>query len=171
MKQTGSIGIGMMVTAFGLTILASLWLAAQARSQTLADLIPYALIAFVLVFMLMIAGLRLWLARPSELSGESDVVQQRRILEQLTPNIPTAFAALSQSMGADEAALESVLRELVRLRLFNGYIDWRGRWLCSMMPHDVMALDICLVCGAELERIGSPVTCTQCSTVYLYAQA
>jgi len=171
MKRTGSIGIAMMVTAFGLAILASLWLTIQARNQTLADLIPYALAAFVLIFALMIAGLRLWLVRPAEPDGESDVEQQRRILERLAVNVPTDFASLSQWIEADETTLELALRELVRLRLFNGYIDWRGRRLCGMMPQDVLALSACLVCGAPLEQIGSSTTCPQCATVYLQAQA
>lgn len=172
MTRTGSIGITIMVAAFSLAILASLWLASQARNQTLMDLIPYALVAFVLVFALMIVGLRLWLTCSlEEPIGESDVEQQRRILEQLTPNAPMSFAALSQSIATDEATLELALRELTRLRLFNGYIDWHNRRLCAMMPQDVLTLSACLVCGAPLEQAASSRSCPQCATIYLQAQA
>jgi len=171
MRRTGRIGIGVMVLAFSLAIVASLWLALEVRTQALVDLIPYVLLAFVLIFGLMLFGLRLWLARSVEVASESDVEQQRRILAGLVLDVPTSFEVLSRAVSVDEALMEGVLRELVRLNLFNGYIDWRGQRLCAMLPQDVEALHTCRVCGMGLEQASRPAVCPQCATVYLQAQA
>lgn len=86
------------------------------------------------------------------------------ILERVLSRGRCRFDDLARELQVRPATIESGIYDLVGLRLFTGYINWRGREIISAEAHQISG-DKCPNCGGHLELAGKGVSrCAYCGT-------
>jgi hypothetical protein len=166
--------MGLVSIGFLLSLGASAWLVAQVSVLSASDFILTALFMFIGVSIPILYGAYLWVKpSPQETSEtESDVEQALHLLDVLSPNTPTKFTQITALTPISSIQIVERLGELIRLRIFNGYINWRDEWVCVVPADELRMVKNCYVCHhlLNLNFVQQSVcSCAKCGTDYIIA--
>lgn len=169
MNQGRLIGIIAMVIGFGMAILGGLWLATQVGSGELAagGAVIGGFLLFVPVAIVVGFGIYMFVQGGQEQERESQMRQQRQLLDIVKSRGQVKTHELAIELNADVERVRSMVHELVGLQVFSGYIDWSEGTLYSEEASNLRDLDACKNCGGAIELSGKGIAkCKYCGTEY-----
>jgi hypothetical protein len=166
--------LGIFFTSLGLIIavLASIGLAVQPQTLTSdaqAVLIP-AIIAFVVVFVLMIIGLYFVVTTNQTAPTAPEMETPLLIVDTLRGRGQITLTDLSIELMLPAQELHIALQEITNLQIFNGYINETRGVISALDPAIIPTISRCIVCNTSL-RVQAPYTaCNTCHTDYYTTQ-
>lgn len=171
MRSDRLLSIVLTGIGFAIAVAAGLYLAVRLSRGEIGSggVLVGAGVAFVPVAVLVGIGIYLY-ARSlprEEPEQESTIRQQRDILDLLRSQGKVSLPEVAQAMNVDVDAVEGMVRELIGLRVFSGYVDWQSRLLVQDDAGRLGALQRCQKCGSPIDLSGGGViTCGVCQTEY-----
>lgn len=164
------VGIILIVVGFGVAVIAGLWLALQVSAEQLSSggALVGAGIAFVPVALLAGFGIYMYVQGGKEAVEESEMQQQRRLLDIVRSRGQVSVTDLALEMKISAEKVRNLVHQLVGLQVFSGYINWEdGGILYSSDASQLRGLEKCKNCGGDIELVGKGVvTCKFCGTEY-----
>lgn len=162
-------GIMAIIIGIGLTALAGLWLATQFSAGELESggLILGAFLAFVVIAPVFVFGIFMVIRGGQEAERESEMAQQRRLLDIVRSRGQVDVRDLAMEMQASMDEVKAMVHQLVGLQVFSGYINWESGVLYSEQASALRDLDKCRNCGGNIELAGKGIAkCPWCGTEY-----
>ena len=102
-----------------------------------------------------------------EAAASAQANKQRELLNIVKTQGQVAISDLVIQMKSTREEVERMLRELVGMGLFSGYVVWDEGMLYSLQARELRQHDRCLNCDGELELAGKGVIrCPYCGTEY-----
>jgi hypothetical protein len=168
MNRSRLVGLILAAVGIGLAALAGLWLATQTASGiSSGGVVVGAFLAFIPVAILVGFGLYLYNQGGVEVEQESEMEQQRQILDIVKSRGQVSVTDLALEMKVNVGHLKSLIHQLVGLQVFSGYINWDEGVLYSSEASNLRSLDKCKNCGGEITLAGKGiVVCKYCGTEY-----
>ncbi len=170
MNQGRLFGIILIAIAFGIAILSGLFLAAQASSEeglSGGAIAVGAGLAFIPVSILAGVGIFLYVKGGQEAEEQSQMQQQRKLLDIVRSRGQVGVHDLAIEMGANVDQVKGMVHQLVGLQVFSGYINWNDGILFSAEAANLRELEECKNCGGKIELVGKGVVaCPYCGTEY-----
>jgi hypothetical protein len=162
--------LGIFFTSLGLIIavLASIALAVQPETLTSdaqAVLVP-AVIAFVVVFALMIVGLYFVVTTNQTAPVAPEMETPLLIVDTLRGRGQMTLTDLSIELMLPAQELHTALQEITNLQIFNGYINETRGVISALDPALIPTISRCAVCNAPIRIQASHTTCSTCQTDY-----
>lgn len=168
MNQGRLIGIVVTVIGFVVAVVAGLWIASQAASGlSSSGALLGAGVAFVPVALLVGFGIYMYTRNGSEPEVQSEMEQQRLLLDIIGARGQMSMDALASEMNVTDAVIRGHLDQLVSLQVFSGYINWETGLVGAASAESLRVLDRCLVCSSPLSlKSTSGAQCSACKTDY-----
>lgn len=168
MNNSRLIGIILGVLGFGIAVLAGLWIAVQVGGgMSMGAALLGALLAFIPVALLIGGGLFLFIQGGREVERESEVRQQRQLLDIVRSRGQISVHELALELNINVDKVKSMIHELVGLQVFSGYINWKDGMLFSSDAAQLRDLKQCKNCGGQIELVGrGVVACPFCGMEY-----
>ncbi|MBL8162829.1 MAG: hypothetical protein JNJ61_12650 [Anaerolineae bacterium] len=161
------VGIILIVIGFGIAIIAGLWLAVQAQQVGAGGILIGAGIAFIPVAILVGAGIYLVVIGGREALEESEMQQQRQLLDIVKSHGEVAVSDLALEMKVSADKVRSLIHQLVGLQVFSGYVNWEKGVIYSSDAGSLRGLQQCKNCNGDIQLVGKGVvTCKFCGTEY-----
>lgn len=102
-----------------------------------------------------------------EAAASAQANKQRQLLNIVKTQGQVAISDLVIQMKSSRDEVEQMLRELVGMGLFSGYVVWQEGMLYSREARELRQQDRCLNCNGQLELAGKGVIrCPYCGTEY-----
>ncbi|MCP4427088.1 MAG: hypothetical protein GY803_21590 [Chloroflexi bacterium] len=102
-----------------------------------------------------------------EATSAAKANQQRELLNIVKTQGQVAISDLVIEMNSTRDEVEQMLRQLVGMGLFSGYVNWDEGMLYSRQANELRQLTRCENCSGELELAGKGVIrCPYCGTEY-----
>lgn len=93
--------------------------------------------------------------------------QQRKLLNIVQAQGQISITDLVIEMGSTKDDVQRMLRNLVGMGLFSGYVNWQEGMLYSRQANELRELSHCANCNGQLELAGKGViNCPYCGTEY-----
>lgn len=170
MNQGRLFGIILIAIAFGIAVLAGLFLAAQASTEegmSGGAIVIGAGLAFIPVAILAGIGIFLYVRGGQEAEEQSQMQQQRQLLDILRSRGQVGVNEMAIEMGLNVDQVKNMVHQLVGLQVFSGYINWNDGILFSAEAANLRELEECKKCGGQIELVGKGVVaCPYCGTEY-----
>ncbi len=167
------IGIILIVVGFGIAILAGAFIATQtnveAEGQALSagGAVVGAGLAFIPVALLVGFGIFLYVRGGQEAEQESVMQKQRQLLDLVKTRGQVEVHDLAIDMKTNVAEIQDMVRQLVGLQVFSGYVNWDDGMLYSSDASKLREMQNCQKCGAPITLAGKGlVVCKYCGTEY-----
>ena len=169
MNQGRLIGIILIVIAFGIAVVTSLFIAAQTSADELESggAVVLAAIAFIPIALLAGFGIYLYVRGGREAEEESVMRRQRQLLDILRSRGQVEIRDMALELNVSVDKVNEMVHQLVGLQVFSGYINWADGILYSSEASKLRELKECEKCGAPIELVGKGVVaCQACGTEY-----
>lgn len=163
------IGIILMVVGFGIAVLAGAFLSAQIGAEELSagGAVVGAALAFIPVALLVGFGIFLYVRGGQEAEEESIMQKQRQLLDLVKTRGQVGVNDLAIDMGVNVDQIKDMVRQLVGLQVFSGFVNWDDGILYSSDAGKLRDLKNCEKCGAPITLAGKGVVvCKFCGTEY-----
>lgn len=163
------VGIILIVVGFGIAIIAGFWLALQVSNDQLTSggAVVGAGLAFIPVALLVGFGIFMVVQGSKEAVQESEMRQQRNLLDIVKSRGQVGISDLALEMGISADKVKDLVHQLVGLQVFSGYVNWEEGTLYSSQASQLRELDKCKNCGGEIKLVGKGViACRFCGTEY-----
>ncbi len=165
------LGIVLSVMGFTIAVAAGLYLAVRlSRSELdVTGVLVGAGLAFIPVALLAGAGLYIYAqnARREEPEPESTMRQQRDLVDWLRSQGHISLDDAAQRLNVEVDAVRAIVRELIGLRVFSGYVDWQSGVLYQVETERLRAMHDCQTCGSPIDVPENGVVgCKGCQTEY-----
>ncbi len=123
-------------------------------------------VAVLVLPQLGVGGYMLWKGE-QEAKMAAAANKQRDLLNIVKTQGQVAISDLVIEMKSTRDEVEQMLRQLVGMGLFSGYVNWDEGMLYSRQASELRQLTRCENCGGELELAGKGVIrCPYCGTEY-----
>jgi hypothetical protein len=161
--------IAIVLTIIGFVIagVAGVLLATQAETLGMGGTLSGAFGAFVLAAPFLISGIYLYArhSREAQIEPESDMPQQRELMDFMLAHPDTTLAALAQSIGVTLEAARNMVQELAVLGIFTGYLTPTNELhlVNALVMEDVTH---CQHCKAALDGNPPVIICVKCGAEY-----
>jgi hypothetical protein len=160
-------GITLVAIGFGIAVIAGLWLAVLAQQTGVGGILIGAGIAFIPVAILVGAGIYMVVISGREALEESEMQQQRQLLDIVKSRGEVAVADLALEMKVSADKVRALIHQLVGLQVFSGYVNWEKGIIYSSNAGSLRGLQQCKNCNGDIHLIGKGVvTCKFCGTEY-----
>lgn len=160
------VGIVLSTVGFVMTAAAGLWLARQvSEGADLGTILINALVVFVPIALVVVAGGYLYLRSRRDDNPDSFVRKQRDLLDLLHERGKINFSEAALLLSVPEDAAQEMIQQLISLQVFRGAVNWKEGWVAAPSIYQSNSM-ICPHCGAALQKQGMPVSCAQCETAY-----
>jgi hypothetical protein len=171
MNSARLLGIILMVAGFGIAVVAGLFLAVQVQNGlTGGGAVVGGGIAFVIVTVLVGAGIFLYVKGGQATAQESEMQKQRQLLDIVKSRGQVDITDLAIEMKSSAESIKQIVHQLVGLGVFSGYVNWDDGTLYSSDARHLRELKNCEKCGAPIELVGKGVVkCKFCGTEYFLA--
>jgi uncharacterized membrane protein len=169
MSGTRLFGILLTILGLGITAIAGLWISSNLSSGTLepGGALLTAFFVFVVVAILLIAGIYLFLRSGREAQRQSEMETQRRLIDIVKSRGEVDVHQLALELHTPMDMVKSLTHQLVGLGVFSGYVNWDAGTLYSADAKALREMERCKNCGGELKLVGKGViTCPYCGTEY-----
>lgn len=163
------IGIILIVVGFGVAVLAGAYLSVQAGTEALTagGAVIGAGLAFIPVAVLVGFGILLYVRGGQEAEEESVMQKQRQLLDMVKTRGQVSVNDLAVDMRLSVDSIKDMVRQLVGLQVFSGYVNWDDGILYSSDASKLRDLKNCEKCGAPITLAGKGVVvCKYCGTEY-----
>jgi hypothetical protein len=163
------IGIILMVSGFGVAVIAGAFLSVQVGSEALTagGAVVGAGLAFIPVAVLVGFGIFLYVRGGQEAEEESVMQKQRQLLDLVKTRGQVSVNDLAVDMRVSVDGIKDMVRQLVGLQVFSGYVNWDDGILYSSDASKLRDLKNCEKCGAPITLAGKGVVvCKYCGTEY-----
>jgi hypothetical protein len=169
--MSGNRLLGGLLTVLGIGIAAigGLWIATNLSSGTLESggALLTAFFLFVIVAVLLLAGIYFFLKGGREVQVQSAMETQRRLIDIVKSRGEADVHQLAVELQTPIAEVKNLIHQLVGLGVFSGYVNWESGTLYSADAKALRELSKCKNCGGELKLVGKGViTCPYCGTEY-----
>lgn len=168
MNSSRLIGIILIAAGFGIALIAGLFLAVQVQNGlTGGGAVVGGGIAFIIVTVIVGAGIFLYVKGGQSAQQESEMQKQRMLLDIVKSRgqVDITDAALEMKSSVD--SIKTMVHQLVGLGVFSGYVNWDDGTLYSSDAGKLRDLKTCQKCGAPIELVGKGVVmCKFCGTEY-----
>lgn len=169
MNRSRTIGIILIALGLIIAVIAGLWLAVSvSNGLNTTSAFTNAVIAFVPIGLLVGAGIYQFVrgSQDTEDAFDSAMRRQRELVDLLNASEqPLRMADLAAQLGVGVETIATLLNELIRLKLFSGYVNWQAREVQRITPARLRTLQTCAHCGQPL-RLADHLTCPNCSVQY-----
>jgi hypothetical protein len=165
------IGIILIIVAFGIAILAGAFISVQvgAAENPLSPggaVVGIAL-AFIPVTLFAGVGIFLYVRGGQEAEEESVMQKQRQLLDLVKTRGQVGVNDLAIEMKTSVDQIQDMVRQLVGLQVFSGFVNWDDGILYSSDAAKLRDLKNCEKCGAPITLAGKGVVvCKFCGTEY-----
>jgi uncharacterized membrane protein len=169
MSGTRLLGILLTVVGLGIAVIAGLWISSNLAAGTLeaGGALLTAFFVFILVAMLLIAGIYLFLRSGHEAQKQSAMETQRKLIDIVKSRGEVDVHQLALELQTPVGEVKTLTHQLVGLGVFSGYVNWDSGTLYSADAKALRELDKCKNCGGALKLVGKGViTCPYCGTEY-----
>lgn len=168
MNSARLFGLVLIVLAFGIAVIAGLFLAVQTGDGLESGgAVIGGGIAFILVTLIGGFGIFLYVRGGQEIEEESLMEKQRQLLDILKSRGQVGVHDMALEMHVSVDAIQDMVHQLVGLQVFSGYVNWEDGVLYSAEAKNLRELDACEKCGAPIELVGKGViACKYCGTEY-----
>lgn len=169
MAGTRLLGILLTVLGLGIAVIAGLWISSNLGAGTLeaGGALLTAFFVFILVAVLLVAGIYLFLRSGREAQKQSAMETQRKLIDIVKSRGEVDVHQLALELQTPVGEVKSLTHQLVGLGVFSGYVNWDSGILYSADAKALRELDKCKNCGGALKLVGKGViTCPYCGTEY-----
>jgi hypothetical protein len=165
------LGIILIVIGFGIAILAGAFLSVQLGAEenglTAGGAVVGAALAFIPVALLVGFGIFLYMRGGREAEEESLMQKQRQLLDLVKTRGQVGVNDLAIDMKVSVDQIKDMVRQLVGLQVFSGFVNWDDGILYSSDASKLRDLKNCEKCGAPITLAGKGVVvCKYCGTEY-----
>lgn len=161
--------IAILLTLIGFIIagVAGVYLATQTQTLGIGGTLSGAFIAFALAAPFLLGGIYLYArhSREAQIEPESDMPQQRQLMDFIRAHPNTTLLALAQSVGVTPESAREMVQELGALAIFTGYLTPTDE-LHQVEPLVMREVTRCQHCSAPLNGIQPVMICVQCGAEY-----
>lgn len=120
--------MGLILIALGFIVAAAagLWFAVQIVQGTMepGEAARAAVLLFIPVGALVLAGIYLRTRQKSVVEPESMVEKQRHLVDLLNVRGTVPVSEMAAALQVDEGTLRELVEQLIRLEIFTGQVDW-----------------------------------------------
>lgn len=120
--------MGLILIALGFIVAAAagLWFAVQIVQGTMepGEAARAAVLLFIPVGTLVLAGIYLRTRQKSVVEPESMVEKQRHLVDLLNVRGTVPVSEMAAALQVDEGTLRELVEQLIRLEIFTGQVDW-----------------------------------------------
>jgi hypothetical protein len=120
--------LGLILIALGFIVAAAagLWFAVQIVQGTMepGEAARAAVLLFIPVGALVLAGIYLRTRQKSVVEPESMVEKQRHLVDLLNVRGTVPVSEMAAALQVDEGTLRELVEQLIRLEIFTGQVDW-----------------------------------------------
>lgn len=170
MNQGRLIGIILIAIGFGIAVLTGLLIAAQVSGgefETGGGPVILAGLAFLVIAPMVGVGIFLYVKGGQEAEEQSQMRQQRELLDILRSRGQVGVNDMAIEMGVTVDTVKDMVHQLVGLQVFSGYVNWNDGILFSAEATNLRDLEACKKCGGKIELVGKGVVaCPYCGTEY-----
>jgi hypothetical protein len=169
MNSNRLIGMVLMGVGFGITVLAGAFLAIQTGegALTAGGAVIGAFLAFIPIALFIGFGWFLYIKGGQETEQESMMYKQRQLLDLVKTRGQVEIHSLAVDMQISVDMVKDLVRQLVGLQVFSGYVNWDDGILYSADAGKLRDLKQCEKCGAPITLAGKGVVvCKYCGTEY-----
>lgn len=157
----------LIVLAFGIAVVAALWLASQVGDLSSGGAVLGGGIAFVIVTLLAGLGIFMFVRGGQTAQAESEMQKQRRLLDIVKSRGQVDIVDLAIEMKTNATTIQDMVHQLVGLGVFSGFVNWDDGTLYSTDASKLRDLKQCEKCGAPITLVGKGVVkCKYCDTEY-----
>lgn len=163
------LAISAIVAGFGLAVLVGLYLTVQVSNDSLSagGAIIGAFLGFVIIAPVLIFGIYMYVQSGREIDAESEMEQQRQLLDIVKSRGQIEVHELAIEVGVTPDKIRTLIQQLVGLEIFSGYINWDKGVIYSTDASQLRDLQKCENCGAPITLAGKGViACDYCGTEY-----
>lgn len=97
----------------------------------------------------------------------STMFQQRLMMDALREQRQTTFGTLGHGLEITPQAVAELIRSLIGLRVFSGYVHWQQEIVGLLDADQQAALTACLICGERISLYRDTVmVCSRCAAEY-----
>ncbi len=167
MNKGKILGIILLVGGFIVGLIILFVLNAQEGLSSSARALGIALGFFVLVLPQWAVGSYMVWKGSQEAASAVQANKQRQLINIVKTQGQVAISDLVIEMKSSRDEVNEMLRQLVGMGLFSGYVNWDEGTLYSRQASELRQLTNCENCGGELELAGKGVIrCPYCGTEY-----
>lgn len=169
MNSSRLFGLILIVAAFGVAVIAGLFLAVQVSGGELESggAVVGIGLAFIIVTFLAGLGIFLYVTGGRAAEQESAMQKQRRLLDIVKSRGQVDISDLALEMNTPFNTVKDMVHQLVGLGVFSGYINWDDGTLYSSEASQLREMRDCRKCGAPIQLAGKGVlNCRFCGTEY-----
>lgn len=163
-------GIILIAAGFLAAVLGGLFLAVQvANGQAGGSVLFTAILIFVPVAGLVVYGIYLYTRSQNTdlIVPNAEMLKPRELWDTLKGQevVEVHQAAATLNVMPDEVI--GMMRQLVALEVFSGYVNWEDNLLCALEPDQLRILRVCAQCQMPIDLNGQKkIVCKACRTEY-----